>query len=173
MLKFNEFLNEAYDEMLEVDAKHLLNNIDAINAKLDNITEKPYQNAPIFLAQLRGALEIYGVLLPASATVNFLNLDAELVYMLANSDHYLYIIYNTRDDGYVDGYAQVVDNSELQDLIGMTVEDYSHKPMQPRPRHLPARYDSDGSNAADYDPPLPGTDPPRVEPNLPANIPNP
>lgn len=172
MLKFNEFLSEEYDEMLEVDSRHLIENIDAINAKLDALTEKPYQNAPIFLAQLRGAFELYGILLPASATANFLNLDAELVYLLSNSDHYLYIVYNTRDDGYVDGYAQVVDSSELEDLIGMSPEEYKGKPIQKK-RYLPARYDSDGSNAADYAPPLPGTDPPRVEPNLPANIPNP
>jgi hypothetical protein len=149
MLKFNEFLNEAYDEMLEVDAKHLLNNIDAINAKLDNITEKPYQNAPIFLAQLRGALEIYGVLLPSSATVNFLNLDAELVYMLANSDHYLYIIYNTRDDGYVDGYAQVVDNSELQDLISSD-DVLKGEPLVKKPWIPPARKDDDSGNDSEY-----------------------
>jgi hypothetical protein len=151
MLKFNEFLNEEYDEMLEVDATHLLNNIEAINAKLDNITEKPYQNAPIFLTQLRGALEIYGVLLPASATANFLNLDAELVYMLSGSDHYLYIIYNTRDDGFVDGYAQVVDSSELNDLMAMdSSELLKNTPLPQKPWIPPARKDDDSGNTSEY-----------------------
>ena len=151
MLKFNEFLNEEYDETVEVDATHLLNNIDAINAKLDNITEKPYQNAPIFLTQLRGALEIYGVLLPASATANFLNLDAELVYMLSGSEHYLYIIYNTRDDGYVDGYAQVVDNSELNDLMAMdSSELLKNAPLPQKPWIPPARKDDDSGNDSEY-----------------------
>ena len=151
MLKFNEFLNEEYDETVEVDAKHLLNNIDAINAKLDNITEKPYQNAPIFLTQLRGALEIYGVLLPASATANFLNLDAELVYMLSGSEHYLYIIYNTRDDGYVDGYAQVVDNSELNDLMAMDSSELLKNTPLPQKQWIPpARKDDDSGNDSEY-----------------------
>jgi hypothetical protein len=151
MLKFNEFLNEAHDEMLEVDARHLLGNLDKINSHLDAVTEKPYQNAPIFLAQLRGVFEVYGILLPASATVNFLNLDAELVYMLSNSEHYLYIIYNTRDDGYVDGYAQIVDNSELQDLIGMDPSDLLQSdPLPQKPWIPPARRDDDSGNNNEY-----------------------
>lgn len=119
MLRFNEFLKESTEDVMEVDDQHLLQNMDAINGELDVLTEKPYQNAPIFLAQLRGCLERLGVLLPASATPHFLNLSAELVYTLGDTDHHLYIVYDTNDDGYVDGYAQIVSDEELKDLAGM------------------------------------------------------
>ena len=52
MLKFNEFLNEEFDELIAIDSRYLEQNMDAINADLDALTEKPYQNAPIFLALL-------------------------------------------------------------------------------------------------------------------------
>jgi hypothetical protein len=119
ILKFNEYLKEEFDEVIDVDAQYAESNADALNADFDLLTEKPYQNAPIFLNQLRGTLERYGMMLPASATPHFLNLSAELVYMLGDSGKYLYIVYDTNDDGYVDGYAQVVSDDELQDLIGM------------------------------------------------------
>jgi len=119
MLTFNQFLKEAYEEVMDVDNAHLLKNMATINAELDVLTEKPYQNAPILLNQLRGCLERLGVLLPASATPHFLNLSAELVYTLGETGHYLYIVYDTNDDGYVDGYAQIVSEEELKDLAGM------------------------------------------------------
>ena len=119
MLRFNEFLKESHELVMQVDNQHLLQNMESINNELDVLTEKPYQNAPILLSQLRGCLERLGVLLPASATPHFMNLSAELVYALGETNHYLYIVYDTNDDGYVDGYAQIVSNSELKDLAGM------------------------------------------------------
>lgn len=119
MIKFDEFLKEQASEMIEVDPQLLENNRDDINADLDKLTEKPYQNSPIFLSQLRGCLERYGMMLPAAATVNFLNLGAELVYMIPDTPYHLYIVYDTNEDGFVDGYAQLVTDDELSDLINM------------------------------------------------------
>ena len=119
MLKFNEYLKESHEEVMEVDDQHVMENMDALNADLDTLTSRPYQNAPILLAQLRGTLERYGIVLPASATPHFLNLSAELVYALGETDYHMYIVYDTNDDGYVDGYAQVVSDEELKDLSGM------------------------------------------------------
>jgi hypothetical protein len=119
MLKFNEYLKESNEEVMEVDERHVMENMEALNSDLDTLTSRPYQNAPIFLAQLRGTLERYGIVLPASATPHFLNLSAELVYTLGETDHHMYIVYDTNDDGYVDGYAQIVSNEELKDLAGM------------------------------------------------------
>lgn len=119
MLKFNEFLKEESETVMSVDDQHVLKNMNDINVELDKLTEKPYQNAPIFLSQLRGCLERLSILLPAAATPHFLNLSAELVYALGGTGHYLYIVYDTNDDGYVDGYAQIVSNDELKDLSGM------------------------------------------------------
>ena len=119
MLKFKEYLNEeASLETVDVDTRYLSNNLEQMNADLEVLTAKPYQNAPIFLSQLRGFFERYGMLLPASATQQFLDLNAELVYQLGDSGLHLYIVYDTNDDGYVDGYAQAVTADELDDLVG-------------------------------------------------------
>ena len=165
MLKFNEFLKEAADPVIEVDdARRLLNNKDDINTNLDALTAKPYQNAPIFLTQLRGILERYGINLPQSVTPNFLNLSAELVFALSSAsssmpagedaptltDQSLYIVFDTNDDGYVDGYAQIVDKDELKDLLGMDPTEYlDHAPM-PKQWIPPARRDDDSGNDSEY-----------------------
>jgi len=123
MQKFKEFITEALDDVIDIDEKHLEENMEQLNADLDAYTEKPFQNAPIFLNQLRGAMERYGMYLPTSATPNFLNLNAELVFKLGESAYHLYIVYDTNDDGYVDGYAQVVTADELKDLMSMDMSD--------------------------------------------------
>ena len=79
MLKFKEFLKEAHDEVLPVDSAWLESNMEVMNNELEVLTAKPYQNAPVFLNQLRGFLERYGTMLPASATPQFLNLSAVLL----------------------------------------------------------------------------------------------
>lgn len=122
MLKFNEFLKEETEEVIATDDAHLLSNQEALNGELDNLTEKPYQNAPIFLTQLRGVLERYGMNLPQTASPNFMDLSSELAYALGDSGLYLYVVYDTNEDGYVDGYAQVVSGDELGDLARMPAD---------------------------------------------------
>lgn len=154
MLTFNKFITEAADEVLDVDAKHVENNFDAINADLDVLTENQYQNAPIFLNQLRGTLERYGILLPQSATQQFLDLGAELVYLLGESNYNLYIVYDTNDDGYVDGYAQIVTSEELGDLMSMDSEELLDKEdddeIEMRPSTWYAKRDDDSGNTDEY-----------------------
>jgi len=154
MLKFNEFIIEASDGTLEVDAKYIEGNFDAINADLDALTEKPYQNAPIFLNQLRGTLERYGMLLPQSATPQFLDLGAEIVYLLGDSAYHLYIVYDTNEDGYVDGYAQVVSSDELSDLMATDSEDLldreDDEDVKPRPSDWYRKRDDDAGNTDEY-----------------------
>lgn len=124
MLKFKQYINEEADDIIDTDNTRLMENMEAFNDELDALTEKPYQNAPIFLSQLRGVCERYGIQIPQSATTEFLNLGAELVYSLGTSGHFLYIVYDTHEeDSFVDGYAQVVTEDELQDLVGMSSED--------------------------------------------------
>jgi hypothetical protein len=153
MLKFNEFLKEEFDEVLPVDEKYLESNIDTINTELDKLTSKPYQNAPIFLTQLRGALERFSVLLPQEATKNFLNLGAELAYKLGELNQYLYIIFDTNEDGFVDGYAQIVSSEELEDLFDMDsneVLNSDREPITMRPSTWYARRDDDSGNSDEY-----------------------
>jgi hypothetical protein len=150
MKTFLDFLKE---ESIDVPFKLSDQNVDTLNSELEVLTDKPYQNAPIFLAQLRGTFERYGVLLPATMTDQFLNLDAEITYALPqNPGFYIYIVYNTNDSGYVDGYAQVVSQDELADLKNMSTEDLlgdeDEAPM--KPRYLPARRDDDSGNSNEY-----------------------
>ncbi len=151
MLKFSEFLKEENEDVLEVDARYLENNREALNNDLDVLTKKPYQNAPIFLNQLRGTLERYGMILPQEATPNFLNLSAELVYSLGETSYFLYIVFDTADDGFVDGYAQVVDEEELKDLATMDKDEMlNHDPVAMRPSTWYAKRDDDAGNTNEY-----------------------
>ena len=151
MLKFSEFLKEENEDVLEVDARYLENNREALNNDLDVLTKKPYQNAPIFLNQLRGTLERYGMILPQEATPNFLNLSAELVYALGDTPYFMYIVFDTADDGFVDGYAQVVDEEELKDLAAMDKDEMlNHAPVAIRPSTWYAKRDDDAGNTNEY-----------------------
>lgn len=153
MIKFNEFLTEATDAVIDIDSRWLENNVDALNAELDLLTEKPYQNAPIMLAQLRGCLERYGMLLPQSATPQFLNLSAEIAYSLGDSAYNLYIVYDTNEDAFVDGYAQIVTDDELNDLMNMDSEDIlntDREMIKMRPSTWYASREDDSGNTAEY-----------------------
>ena len=151
MLKFREFLKEENEDVLDVDSRYLENNRETLNADLDVLTTKPYQNAPIFLNQLRGTLERYGMILPPATTLQFLNLSAELVYSLGKTSYFLYIVFDTSDDGFVDGYAQVVDEEELKDLANMDKDEMlSHDPIALRSSILYARKDDDSGNTNEY-----------------------
>jgi len=153
MKSFKEYLMENKDIVIDIDTKQLENNVDSINAELDTYTEKPYRNAPIFLTQLRGALERYGIMLPATATSHFLTLGSELVYMLGDTDKHLYVVFDTNDDGLVDGYAQIVDSDELEDLVGMDKEEMLTRDpndMTKKPWIPPARKDDDSGDTSEY-----------------------
>lgn len=147
MLGFNQYLSEQYST-LNVDTNYIDNNFDQINAELDALTEKPYQNAPLFLSQLRGFGDRYGLMLPASVTKDFLNLDAELIYSLGDSGYYYYVVYDTNDDGTVNGYAQLVTDDELSELVNsdstdlLNVNTMTRKPWIPPAR---ARDDDSGN----------------------------
>lgn len=153
MIRFNQFLNEAVDSVVEVDSRWLENNVETMNAELDKLTEKPYQNAPIMLTQLRGFFERYGMLLPQSVTPQFMNLSAEVTYALGDSSYNLYIVYDTNDDGFVDGYAQVVTDDELDDLMNLDTDELvgsDREPIKMRPSTWYAAREDDGGNTDEY-----------------------
>lgn len=153
MLKFKEFLSEEARENVKIDARYLEQNKNKMNAELDELTSHPYQNAPIFLAQLRGFFERYTMLLPASTTKNFIKLEAELVYALGDTGEFLYIVYDTNDDGFVDGYAQIVSADELSDLMDMDREDLlgsEREALQIRHSDWYRKRDDDAGNTNEY-----------------------
>jgi hypothetical protein len=152
MQTFNEFLAEQTSDVIQVDNRNIEQNMDSINAELDALTEKPYQNAPIFLAQLRGVTERYGFPLPQSATDHFLDLGAELMYILGTSPYNLYVVYDTNEDGFVDGYAQIVSDDELEDLLGMDSEELlgDREEIEMRPSTWYAKRDDDSGDDSEY-----------------------
>ena len=153
MLKFKQFINEEYPStaVIEIDTRFLENNRASLNDNLDTLTSKPYQNAAIFLAQLRGTLERYGMILPQEATPNFLGTNAELVYPLGDTAHFLYIVYNTNMDGFIDGYAQVVEEDELKDLVDMDkYEMFARNPLPFRHSDFYRKRDDDSGNDSEY-----------------------
>jgi hypothetical protein len=150
MLKFNEYLKEENEDVIETDDRHLEENLDALNTELDTLTAKPYQNAPLMLTQLRGVLERYGINLPQQATVNFMNLSAELVYTLGETGKYLYMVYDTNEDAYVDGYAQVVDGEELSMLASAEVLNTDRNMIGVRHSDWYRKRDDDAGNSSEY-----------------------
>ncbi len=150
MLKFNEFLKEENEDVIDTDVQHLEQNLESLNSELDTLTAKPYQNAPLMLSQLRGVLERYGMNLPQEATPNFLNLSAELVYTLGDSGKYLYIVFDTNEDAYVDGYAQVVDGEELSMLASSEVLNTDRNLIAIRHSDWYRKRDDDSGDDSEY-----------------------
>jgi hypothetical protein len=63
----------------------------------------------------------------------------------------LYIVFDTADDGFVDGYAQVVDEEELKDLATMDKDEMlNHDPVAMRPSTWYAKRDDDAGNTDEY-----------------------
>ena len=150
MRNFREYISEAYAG-INVDARFIEQNFDQINSELEALTEKPYQNAPVFLAQLRGVGDRYGISFPATMTKEFLNLDAEVVYSLGTTGYYFYAVYDTDPDGTVLGYAQIVTSDELSELVNSdTTELLSRETMERKPWIPPARRDDDSGNDSEY-----------------------
>jgi len=153
--KFKDFIAEMLeDQTIDTDVCVLGKNVDEINSTLDKLTEKPYQNAPLFLLQLRGCFERFGIVLPAEATPNFMNQSAEMVYSFGDdTPHSLYIIYDTNDDGFVDGYAQIVTPEELNDLKSADMDDVLNSdrdPIRNRPSDWYRKRDDDAGNSGEY-----------------------
>ena len=118
MQTFKQFLNEAEDLVIDnIDSSQLLNHIDDINDALDAVLEEKYfVNSAVFFNAVRGTLERFGILIPAGYEMPMLSLEAETVYALGDSGYYLYVTHETEDDG-VEGYAAVVDQADLDDLL--------------------------------------------------------
>jgi hypothetical protein len=152
MKAFLEFIKEQTEptENIDyVDSRFLENNLEKLNAELETGTARPYRNAPIMLAQMRGILERYGIQLPQSAQNQFLHLSSQLAYKLTDAQN-LYIVYDTNTEGYVEGYAQVVTDEELSDLIKMKPADWMKNSPSPRRWVPPARKDDDSGNSGEY-----------------------
>lgn len=130
MQTFKEFLNEQETTLItDAPDKNLLEeNLDVLNNDLDAVTDKPFVNNLVFVNAVRGTLERYGIKLPAGYESFAMSIEAESVYSMDNdSGYYLYMVFNLNPDGYVEGYAQIVDEDDLQDLLSIDSEDVTEK----------------------------------------------
>lgn len=119
MQSFKTFINEEHGNPMhiETDSNVLMNNKDAMNADFDRLTAMPYQNTIVFYNQLRATLERYGMIIPPGATHHFLKFEGEMSFELNDSGLHLYVVFNTHKNSKVDGYVQIVDEEELQQLM--------------------------------------------------------
>lgn len=119
MQNFKQFISEEHGDPMYItaDSVTLENNRDAMNADFDRLTAAPYQNSIVFYNQLRATLERYGMIMPPAATKHFLNFDGELSFKLGDGPLFLYVVFNTHKNSKVEGYVQVVDEEELQQLM--------------------------------------------------------
>jgi len=153
MLKFKQFINEEYPNtaVIDIDTRWLENSLDTFNQELDMITAKPFASASVFLNLIMNTLNRRGMLLPQDALVNSMSTSAELVYPLGDTSHFLYIVFDTNMDGYVDGYAQVVEEDELQDLVDMDkAVMFARNAIRLRPSTWYAKRDDDSGNDSEY-----------------------
>lgn len=121
MLKFKEFLNE--EEQLVIDAPTDLAEVrlDDLNDALEAVTADPFVNSAVFMNAVRGTLERFGIILPPNYVTPMLSAEAETVYRLGESGLFVYIAHNL-NDGLVEGYAQVVNEEDLEDLQSLRGE---------------------------------------------------
>lgn len=152
---FKQYFTEEEHIELEVDPKLALSNLDKVNEDLDAVTINPFMNSAIFVNAVRGTLERYGIVLPAHSNMQQLSMEGEWVYALGDSGHFVYMVHNLNDEGQVEGYAQIVDQEELDDLASLNDDSDSDElaaspGIEPVRKYPPARRDDDSGNTAEY-----------------------
>ena len=149
MLKFNEYIAEQEDLVIDEVPEQLLIQIDTINAELDQITEQPFLNSAIFYNLIRNTLERFGIIIPPGYEMPMLSTDSETAYALGETGYYIYIVHNT-EVGAVIGYAQIVNKEDLDDLMSSFSEEETTEVHLNRPWIPPARRDDDSGNSNEY-----------------------
>lgn len=138
MKRFREYLSEAEHVELSVDSAVWEPQLDKMNFDLEAVTSEPFLNSALFVNAVRGTLERYGILLPAHSNMQQLSVEAEVVYDLVDdltsnrqdytqggdekdsvNPRYLYMVHNLDPNGNVEGYAQIVNQEELDALGSM------------------------------------------------------
>jgi hypothetical protein len=150
MLKFKEFITEEEDLMIDDVPEQLLAQIDTINAELEEITEDPFANSAVFFNLIRNTLERFGIIIPPGYEMPMLSMDSETAYTLGDSGYYIYVVHNTELHGII-GYAQIVNKTDLDDLMSSEMSDVSSGDEQRIRRWIPpARRDDDSGNTTEY-----------------------
>jgi hypothetical protein len=82
-----------------------------------------------------------------------LALEGEYIYALGDSGQYVYMVHNLDDNGSVEGYANIVDGDELEDLKELN-DDEPTEDVEPQvsnwAKYPKARRDDDSGNTNEY-----------------------
>lgn len=155
MLTFTQFkkkLDEEKDSTIVIDdiPDQTMQSLDMINDTLDKITDRQFVNSAVFINTVRATLERFGIILPPEHQMAMLNSESETVYALGDTDMNLYITHDTYE-GQVEGYAQIVSDSDLHDLMNST-DDEEEEDDEEEPRRWipPARRDDDSGDTSEY-----------------------
>lgn len=156
MLRFKEFINEDRVQ-IDVNPEFALSSIDKANEDLEAVTKNPFVNSSMFINAVRGTLERYGIVLPAHSNLQQLSLEGEMVYVLGNSGHYVYMVHNLDPNGGVEGYATIVNETDLRELShmdfdnddGMDAPQNNNEPSE-WAKYPKARRDDDSGNTDEY-----------------------
>jgi hypothetical protein len=166
MLTFREFkqtIEEQKDTTIVIDdiPDQTMQSLDTINDTLDKITDRKFVNSAVFINTVRATLERFGIILPPEHQMAMLSSDSETVYALGDTNQNLYITHDTYE-GQVEGYAQIVNDEDLHDLMNAAddddeeeeddseEEDDGEEEVQPRRWIPPARRDDDSGNTSEY-----------------------
>lgn len=156
MLKFKEYITESEEIVIDTTADLALMSIEKLNDDLDAVTDTTFLNSSIFVNAVRGTLERFGILLPPFSNMQQLAMEGETVYTLGETGYFVYMVHNLDPNGFVEGFAVVVDEADLTDLAQMTelgaLEGKEVEPeVSPRkPWIPPARRDDDSGNNDEY-----------------------
>ena len=153
MLRFKEFLSEDAGVYVDVKPDNARLNMDKANDSLDDVTLDPFVNSAVFINAVRATLERFGIVLPAHSQMHQLTLEGEISYELGESGLYIYMVWNQDPEGNVEGYAQIVNKEDLDDLQALNGEPEEVKNEDPTPpsmRYPKARRDDDSGNTNEY-----------------------
>lgn len=120
MLKFKEYITESEEIVIDTTADLALMSLEKMNDDLDAVTDTTFLNSSIFVNAVRGTLERFGILLPPFSNMQQLAMEGETVYTLGETGYFVYMVHNLDPNGYVEGFAVVVDEADLTDLAQMT-----------------------------------------------------
>lgn len=153
MKRFKEYLNEKVHVEIDVDSNTWLPQLAKANEDLEKVTLEPFVNSAIFTNAVRGTLERYGIVLPAHSNMQQLSMESEVVYILGDTGYFVYMVHNLSPTGHVEGYAQIVNEDELDDLDAPHSNE-EEVPEEPEPVRKPwippARRDDDSGNNDEY-----------------------
>lgn len=120
MRKFKEYITESEEIVIDTTADLAIASIEKVNDDLDAVTDTTFLNSSLFVNAVRGTLERFGILLPPFSNMQQLAMEGETVYTLGETGYFVYMVHNLDPNGFVEGFASIVDHEDLNDLAHLS-----------------------------------------------------